>query len=225
MSGDAGGDVLLQSVDDVGDTVGDAEKTFVAKRVRQAVDEPAVRVVRAGGAELGERFPGVGLDEMALVVLEVNDDAGRGREQPLVGEDEFADALARGPGVDEVGGAGVGEKAGLGQGGRVGRGNKQRVADRGDRLGAGGHGDDAGVAGGAEGVREAGDVIEAIRFKVAVVNKEDVHARRDGGSDRAKRKAERKTGLVGLEGAGGVAHGIGLGCGNIGEAREKLPDD
>jgi hypothetical protein len=48
------------------------------------------------------------------------------------------------------------------------------------------------VAGGAEGVGESGDVVEAICFKVAVVNKEDVHARRDGGGEREKGKRSEK---------------------------------
>jgi hypothetical protein len=48
------------------------------------------------------------------------------------------------------------------------------------------------VAGGAEGVGEAGDVVEAICLKVAVVNKEDVHAMRDGGGEREKGKRSEK---------------------------------
>ena len=172
----------------MGDAVGDAQKTFVAKRVREAVDEPGGGVVRAGGAEFGERFAGVGLDEVAFAVFEVDDDAGGCREESLVGEDELADAFARGPGVDEIGGAGVGEEAGFGEELVVGRGDKQRDTDRGNRFGAGGHGDDAGVAGGAEGVGEAGDVVEAVGGEVAVVDEEDVHEERRG------RRSRRRTG-------------------------------
>jgi len=52
----------------------------------------------------------------------VDDDAGGRRDGALIAEDEFADAFARGPGVDDISGAGVGKKTGLGEQFRVGGG-------------------------------------------------------------------------------------------------------
>ena len=111
---DAGGDVFFEALDDVRDAVGHAEKRLVAEWMREAVDEPAVGLGGAGGAECRERLARVGLDEVALVVFEMNEDAGGSGEGALVGEDELADAFAGRPSVDHIGGAGVGKQAGFG---------------------------------------------------------------------------------------------------------------
>ena len=194
----AGGDVFLQELDDVRDAVGHTEEGFVAERMREAVDEPEVGIGGTGGAKTGERLARVGFDEVALVVLEVDEDAGGSGEGALVGEDELADTFAGRPSVDHIGGAGVGKKAGFGEEFVVGGRDKQRFANGGDRGFAGGDRDDAGVAGGAEGVGEAGDVVEAVGGEVAVVDEEDIHggAKSYGrnGWRRLCRRESRRTG-------------------------------
>ena len=183
LRGDAGGYEGAKTVDDMGDAIGHAEKGLVAQRVRESVDEPSVGGGRSGVAERGEGFAGVGFEEEALVILEVDDEAGGGGGGALVGESELADALARGPSVDEVGGAAVGEEAGAGEEFGVGGGDEERSREVGDGLFVPRDGDDADVAGGAEGVGETSDVVQAIGCKIAVVNEEDVHAKKGIGGE------------------------------------------
>ena len=183
LGGDTGGDEGAQTVDDMGDAIGYAEKGLVAQGVRESVDEPSVGGGRSGVAEGGEGFAGVGFEEEALVILEVDDEAGGGGGGALVGESELADALARGPSVDEVGGAAVGEEAGAGEEFGVGGGDEERSREVGDGLFVLRDGDDADVAGGAEGVGETSDVVQAIGCKIAVVNEEDVHAKKGIGGE------------------------------------------
>ena len=180
VGGRAGGGELAEAFDDVRDAVGDAEEGFVAERVGQGVDEPGVDLGGGGGAEGGEGFAGVGFEEEALVVFEVDQEAGGGGTEQeggaLVGDGEFADAFARGPGVDEFGGFAVGEETGAGEEFGVGGGDEEGRGDVRDGLLVLGDSDDTGVAGGAEGVRETTDVVQAVGGKVAVIDEEDVHA-------------------------------------------------
>ena len=190
--------MLFEALDDVRDAVGHAEKRLVAERMREAVDEPAVGLGGTGGAERGERLARVGLDEVALAVFEMDENASGSGEGALVGEDELADAFAGRPSVDHIGGAGVGKQAGFGEEFVVGGRYKQRVADGGDRSFAGRDRDDAGVAGGAEGVGEAGDVVEAVGGEVAVVDEEDIHGGAKGyGRDDGRGLSRRGAGLTG----------------------------
>jgi hypothetical protein len=179
---DASGDEVAEFFDDVRDAVGSAQKGFVAERVGQAVDEPGVDLGGRGIGESGEGFAGVGFEEEVLVVLEMNQEAGgggaEGERGALVGDRKFADAFARGPRVDEVGGFAVGEEAGAREEFGVGGGDEQRRRDVREGLFVFGDGDNAGVAGGAEGVGETTDVVQAVGGKVAVIDEEDVHASR-----------------------------------------------
>ena len=179
----------------MGDAIGNAEKGLVAQRVRESVDQPRIGGGGSGVAEGGEGFAGVGFEEEALVILEVDDEAGRGGGGALVGEGELADALARGPSVDEVGGAAVGEEAGAGEEFGVGGGDEKRGREMGDGLFVLRDGDDADVAGGAEGVGETSDVVQAIGGKIAVVNEEDVHAKKGIGGE--EKRASVRTGNSG----------------------------
>ena len=195
---DAGGDVFFEALDDMRDAVGYAEKRLVAERMREAVDEPAVGLGGTGGAKCRERLARVGLDEVALAVFEMDENAGGSGEGALVGEDELADAFAGRPSVDHIGGAGVGKQAGFGEEFVVGGRDKQRLADGGDRGFTGRDRDDAGVAGGAEGVGEAGDVVEAVGGEVAVVDEEDIHGGAKGyGRDDGRGLSRRGAGLTG----------------------------
>ena len=95
----------------------------------------------------------------------------------LVGDSELPNAFARSPGVDEVGAPAIGEKGGPGERFVVGGGDEQRIGDVLQRLLAVRDDYHAGVAGGAEGVREAADMVEAVGGEVAVVDEEDVQGR------------------------------------------------
>jgi hypothetical protein len=105
--------------------------------------------------------------------------------------------------VDEVGGAAVGEEAGAGEEFGVGGGDEKRGREMGDGLFVLRDGDDADVAGGAEGVGETSDVVEAVGSKVAVVNEEDIHAKKGIGGEgkrasvRSENSGEKESRAVG----------------------------
>ncbi len=145
LSRHAGRDELGKFFDDVRDAIGNAQEILVAERMRQAVDEPEAGLVRGLGAEGGERFSRVSLDQEALVVLKVDDEPGGLGEEALVGEDELADAFAGRPRVDQVGGFAVGKQAGLGEEFIGRRGDEQWIVDGADRVLALRDGDDARV--------------------------------------------------------------------------------
>ncbi len=132
---------------------------------------------------------------MGLVVLEVDDEAGGFFLLALVSDDEAADALARGPGVDEIGGAAVEEADLAGENLGVGAGNKKGGGDGREGILAIGDGDEAGVTGGGEGGSEAADVVKAVGGEVAVIDEEDVHARKIK-MDRGRRSMTSDQGLI-----------------------------
>ena len=185
----AGGHEFAQPVDDVRDAVGNAQESLVAQRIGQGVDEP--------GAGSGQRrllkgrvgLAGVAFEEVSFVVLEVDENARRGGDGALIGEDEFAHALPWSPGVDEIGGAGVGEESRLAECFFIRGRHKQRVAQVSDGVLARRNHHDAGMAGRAKRVGEAPDVVQAVGGKIAVVDEEDVHA----GSKKRKIKANSRS--------------------------------
>jgi hypothetical protein len=151
--------------------------------VRESIDEPRVELGGPGVLEGGEGFAGKGFEEVVFVVLEVDDYPGGGGAESkggaLVGNGELAHALAGRPRVDEIGGLPVGKESRQGEEFGVRRRDEKRGGNVRDGFLVLGDRDDAGLAGGAERVRETTDVVQAIGGKVAVVDEEDIHAVRD----------------------------------------------
>ncbi len=148
--------------------------------MRQPRREPGGQFLVAALPEDRERLAGETLHQVNLIVLEV-DEEGRGGVALQVGEGELADELARGPGVDDVGGPAVREHGlDLPQAFKRG-GREQRLRDHVEGRGIFRDGDHAGVTQPGELVRKRPDVVEAVAGEVAVVDEKDVHAGPGGG--------------------------------------------
>ena len=171
-----GGDEAAQALDDDSDAVGDAEQVLVPQGMRHTVNEECGQFRRAGRAQLRQGFSRETLEQEFLVVLQVHDHPGGDGQLPLIGKDELAHHLTRGPGVDDIGGTAIRENTGIGQHlGKRGR-DKEGAGNDGESLPARRHGDDARVAAGAKHIGETTDVVQAVGGEIAVIDEEDVHA-------------------------------------------------